>query len=80
VHDPTASPEEAEHEYGVRLKTWEQLPKSVAIVLAVAHAGFTSRPVEDFVGKLAPNGVFIDVKAQADLAALSARGITVWRL
>ena len=80
VHDPTASPQEAEHEYGVRLKTWEQLPQSVAIVLAVAHSSFTSRPVGDFVAKLAPNGVFIDVKAQADATALSARGITVWRL
>ena len=80
VHDPTASPQEAQHEYGVRLKTWEELPQSVAIVLAVAHGDFTSRPVEDFVSKLAPNGVFIDVKAQADAAALSARGITVWRL
>jgi UDP-N-acetyl-D-galactosamine dehydrogenase len=36
--------------------------------------------MEDFVGKLAPNGVFIDVKARADAAALSARRITVWRL
>jgi UDP-N-acetyl-D-galactosamine dehydrogenase len=32
------------------------------------------------LAKLAPNGVYVDVKNQADAAALRARGIDVWRL
>ncbi len=80
VHDPIADPEEAEREYGIRLTQWNDLPRAAAIVAAVAHREFTQRPLEDFVAKLAPNGVYVDVKSQADRAALRARGIEVWRL
>src|SRR5437588_5014910 len=80
VHDPIANPEEAEHAYGIRLTQWNDLPRAAAIVTAVAHREFTHRPLEDFVAKLAPNGVYVDVKSKADRAALRARGIEVWRL
>jgi len=80
VHDPIANPQEAEHAYGIRLTQWNDLPRAAAIVAAVAHSEFTHRPLEDFVAKLAPNGVYVDVKSQADRAALRARGIEVWRL
>jgi UDP-N-acetyl-D-galactosamine dehydrogenase len=80
VHDPIASPQEAEHEYGIRLTKWEELPQAAAIVAAVAHKEYTNRPMDAILGKLAPNGVYVDVKNQADAAALRARGIDVWRL
>ena len=51
-----------------------------AIVAAVAHREFTRRPVDDFVAKLEPGGLYVDVKCQADAAALNARGVHVWRL
>jgi UDP-N-acetyl-D-glucosamine/UDP-N-acetyl-D-galactosamine dehydrogenase len=80
VHDPVACAEEAEHEYGIRLTGWADLPRAAAIVGAVAHRAFKERPLEHLLAKLAPNGVYIDVKNQADAAALRARGIDVWRL
>ena len=80
VHDPVASPDEARHEYGVDLVAWDDLPKANAIVAAVAHTHFRQRPVEDFVAKLSSGGLFVDVKCQADQAALGANGIDVWRL
>lgn len=80
VHDPVADPDEAVHEYGVRLTPWEDLPLGVAMVAAVAHNEFKTRPLEDLLGKLQPNGVFIDVKSQYDQRALLGRGIEVWRL
>ena len=80
VHDPVALPEEARHEYGVDLIPWEHLPKANAIVAAVAHAQFRQRPVEDYVAKLSSGGLFVDVKCQADSAALQSRGLRVWRL
>jgi UDP-N-acetyl-D-galactosamine dehydrogenase len=80
VHDPVADPAEARHEYGVELEPFEALPKSAAIVAAVAHREFRERPLDDFVAKLVPGGVYADVKCQADAAALRARGVTVWRL
>ncbi|MCG3185765.1 MAG: UDP-N-acetyl-D-glucosamine 6-dehydrogenase [Rhodocyclaceae bacterium] len=80
VHDPIAAPDEALHEYGVTLKTWEQLPRADAIVAAVAHQEFVGRPVADYRAKLSPQGVFSDVKSQFDVEALRATEITVWRL
>jgi UDP-N-acetyl-D-glucosamine/UDP-N-acetyl-D-galactosamine dehydrogenase len=80
VHDPVANVDEAVHEYGVALVPWERLPRAQAVVLAVAHREFNARPIGDFVEKLEPGGLFVDVKCQADAASLQARGVSVWRL
>ena len=80
VHDPAAEPAEAEHEYGVKLVSWEHLPKANAIVAAVAHKEFTARSLDEMLAKLVPDGVYVDVKCTADADALRARGISVWRL
>jgi UDP-N-acetyl-D-galactosamine dehydrogenase len=80
VHDPVPDTEEARHEYGIELRTWEDLPRAQAIVMAVAHREFTERPLQDYLSKLDNNGCFIDVKSQFDRAALSQAGLHVWRL
>jgi UDP-N-acetyl-D-galactosamine dehydrogenase len=80
VHDPVAQPEEAMHEYGVKLVPWDALPRAAAIVAAVAHREFKARPVGDYLAKLAPGGLFVDVKCQMAADALRAQGIRVWRL
>jgi UDP-N-acetyl-D-galactosamine dehydrogenase len=80
VHDPYADPDEAMHEYGVRIFSWEDLPRADAIVAAVSHRQFTSLPVEDFVSKLIKGGCFIDVKACFDKPGLEHQGVRVWRL
>ena len=66
--------EEAEHEYGIRLVDWEALPQAAAVVAAVAHDEFKNRPTDAILAKLAPNGVYVDVKNQADDRSLRARG------
>ncbi len=80
VHDPVATDEEARHEYGIPLTSWDDLPRSAAIVYAVAHAEFSQRPIEDYLNKLAPKGVMIDVKGQVNASAYAPHGIGVWRL
>jgi UDP-N-acetyl-D-galactosamine dehydrogenase len=80
VHDPVALPEEARHEYGIDLVSWDDLPKANAIVAAVAHRAFRDRPLDDFIGKLSSGGLYVDVKCQADAQALRSRGVQVWRL
>jgi len=80
VHDPVADPAQALHEYGVELEEWNALPRSRAIVAAVAHRVFKQRPADDYVGKLEHGGLYVDVKCQADAALLRARGVNVWRL
>jgi UDP-N-acetyl-D-glucosamine/UDP-N-acetyl-D-galactosamine dehydrogenase len=80
VHDPVANAAEAMHEYGVELVEWAHLPRANAIVAAVAHDELAQRPLDALLTKLAPGGLYVDVKAQADRAAMEARGIHVWRL
>jgi len=80
VHEPEADPEEAMHEYGVRLLTWDELPRADAIVAAVAHRRFLALEVEDFTKKLVKGGAFIDVKTLFDATRLRAAGVNVWRL
>ncbi len=80
VHDPVADADEARHEYGVELIAWGDLPAAAAIVAAVAHREFKSRPLSDYVEKLQKAGVLTDVKSTFDEAQLVSRGVTVWRL
>jgi UDP-N-acetyl-D-glucosamine/UDP-N-acetyl-D-galactosamine dehydrogenase len=80
VHDPHADPEEAMHEYGVRLYSWDELPRADAIVAAVPHRDLISLQDEDLQKKLIKGGCFIDVKACFDTVGLEQAGIRVWRL
>ena len=80
VTDPQADAVEAMHEYGVRLLSWDELPRADAIVAAVAHREYAELAVGDFAHKLRPGGAFIDVKSAFDAAAFQAAGFRVWRL
>ena len=80
VHDPVADSKEARHEYGLELKTWENLPRAEAIIAAVSHREFLARPLSEYLCKVAENGCFIDVKSQHDQTALREAGLSVWRL
>ena len=80
VHDPMAGAAEAKHEYGVTLRTWDELPQADAIVAAVAHQEFLARPMKDYLTKVKGSGCFIDVKCQFDPAAIKQAGLSLWRL
>jgi UDP-N-acetyl-D-galactosamine dehydrogenase len=80
VYDPVADAEEAQHEYGIKLERWEDLPKADALVVAVPHKEVVARSLLDFQAKLNENGCFIDVKSQFDPKAISEAGYCVWRL
>jgi UDP-N-acetyl-D-galactosamine dehydrogenase len=80
VHEPVADAAEAQHEYGVSLTDWDDLPPAAAIVAAVAHKEFRNRPLTDYVAKLQKGGVLTDVKSMFDEAQLVSEGVTVWRL
>jgi len=80
VTDPQAEADEAMHEYGVKLHTWDDLPRADAIVAAVAHNEYALLSVEDFGKKLVNGGAFIDVKAAFDQSAITGAGYKLWRL
>jgi UDP-N-acetyl-D-galactosamine dehydrogenase len=80
VHDPVADPAEAQLEYGLDLEPWEALPRADALILAVAHWQFVTKPVAEYLPKVIEHGCFIDIKSQFDLSSLQQAGLSVWRL
>jgi UDP-N-acetyl-D-galactosamine dehydrogenase len=80
VTDPTADPTEALHEYGVKLETFDELPRADAVVAAVAHRVYKALSLEDLGRKVVKGGTFIDVKAAFDAASITAAGYRLWRL
>jgi UDP-N-acetyl-D-glucosamine/UDP-N-acetyl-D-galactosamine dehydrogenase len=80
VHDPVADAAEAEHEYGIKLQSWDSLPKADALIAAVPHKEVLARSLIDIESKLNEGGCFIDVKSQFDPKAIKEAGFCVWRL
>jgi UDP-N-acetyl-D-galactosamine dehydrogenase len=80
VYDPVADAAEAQHEYGIKLQSWDSLPKADALVVAVPHKEVLAHSLADFQDKLNEAGCFIDVKAQFDPTLLREAGYCVWRL
>jgi UDP-N-acetyl-D-glucosamine/UDP-N-acetyl-D-galactosamine dehydrogenase len=68
------------HEYGVKLESWDALPRADAIVAAVAHREYAALSLEELGRKLVKGGAFIDVKAAFDRNTLERAGYRVWRL
>jgi UDP-N-acetyl-D-glucosamine/UDP-N-acetyl-D-galactosamine dehydrogenase len=80
VHDPIAEAPEAQHEYGIELRQWAELPDSAdAVVAAVAHRQYLAMPFADVLGKLKTNGLFVDVKSAYDPEAIRNAGRVLWR-
>jgi UDP-N-acetyl-D-galactosamine dehydrogenase len=80
VHDPRAVPADAQEEYGIALRSWDDLPQCDALVLAVAHEELTSMSAKEITSKVMPGGCVVDVKAVLDRRAVEALGFDVWRL
>jgi len=80
VHDPVADVEEARHEYGIELHSWESLPRAKAIVAAVAHKPFLAMGMDEYLKKLERGGCFIDVKSRFNARTFTDAGMHVWRL
>ncbi len=80
VYDPLAYPEEAEHEYGIRLLPLERLKPADVVIVAVAHDHFRKNPwklVQDLLKGGA--GVVADVRKLLPREH-TPDGISLWRL
>ncbi|MBI3526324.1 MAG: nucleotide sugar dehydrogenase [Betaproteobacteria bacterium] len=80
IHDPLAAANEARHEYGIQLSSWDALPVADALIVAVAHRQFIEADVAQLLGKLIPGGVVADVKSCLDLGSLRGAGALCWQL
>jgi len=80
VHDPIADPMETQHEYGITLSHWEELPQADAIVAAVSHRQYLDMPLAALLAKLKPGAVFVDIKSAYPERKITKQGLRVWRL
>ena len=80
IHDPIANAGECEHEYGVTLTEWDQLPQASAIVAAVAHTEYAEMGLGKLATKASKNAVFVDVKSIHAPQAVADLGMNGWRL
>jgi UDP-N-acetyl-D-galactosamine dehydrogenase len=79
VHDPMADPEEAMHEYGVKLVNLDMLTDLDALILAVPHRVVTERGPDHLFNLVVPGGVFVDVKS-AFRQAVTPKRVAYWSL
>jgi UDP-N-acetyl-D-glucosamine/UDP-N-acetyl-D-galactosamine dehydrogenase len=79
VHDPLASPDEAQAEYGIALHPIDDLVELDGLVLAVPHAAYLEEPREWLVGRIRDGGVLMDVRSMIASGSLSS-GIRYWSL
>jgi UDP-N-acetyl-D-galactosamine dehydrogenase len=80
VHDPLAGKSEALKEYGLTLENWDELPRAEALIVAVAHKEYGEIPQQTMLSRVRESGVIIDVKSSLNLPALTAQGLSCWRL
>jgi len=78
VHDPLADAAEAQHEYGISLYAWEQLPSADAIVIAVSHDHYRQMGSSALAAQLIAGGCIVDVKGLFSRTAFPEN--PVWRL
>ena len=71
---------EATHEYGVRLRPFQELAPAAAVVAAVSHREFLSWGAAELSKLMGERPLLVDVKGIYDQRALKAAGIRVWRL
>jgi UDP-N-acetyl-D-glucosamine/UDP-N-acetyl-D-galactosamine dehydrogenase len=80
VNDVLADSEEAKHEYGVNLTTWNEMSKVDMLVIAVGHSEYRDMPLDKLLANLNPGGVILDVKSILDRDEIKQRGFVLWRL
>ena len=80
VHDPLASPADANHEYGIKLTDIDRLEPVEAVIVAVPHETYLKSGWPLIVSLLKnARGVVMDVKSRLDRANVPT-GVELWRL
>jgi UDP-N-acetyl-D-glucosamine/UDP-N-acetyl-D-galactosamine dehydrogenase len=80
IHDPIARPAEVQHEYGLELTKWEDLPMAEVIVAGVSHDDYLDTPLSVLLEKLNSDGIFVDIKSDYSKKLITDMGFRVWRL
>lgn len=80
VHDPLASPADADAEYGIQLVQIDRLERTEAVIVAVPHEIYLKSGWPLIVSLLKDaRGIVMDLKSRLDRAS-TPTGVTLWRL
>jgi hypothetical protein len=74
-----ASAEDALHEYGVKLRSWDELPAADALILAVPHKRYLEMPTQS-CAKSRARRLRDRRQVGARRAGVAREGLRVWRL
>lgn len=80
VCDPQVETSEAQKEYGITVRKYDDLPVAQVIVAAVPHREFRCLTGPILRSKLESDGVIIDVKGVFDRTLVAELGLRLWRL
>ncbi len=80
INDPVADREEALHEYGVNLTSWDKLPQVGLLIIAVGHTEYCNMNLDDLLAKVSKGGIILDVKSVLPKHEIQKRGYVLWRL
>ena len=85
VVDGWCAPEDAMHEYGVKLTPYSEIHDADCVIVAVGHSEFRALTVDELKAlfrKDIPDSekVLLDVKSLYPMADLKASGMRFWRL
>lgn len=80
VHDPHADKEEARHEYGIELASFDDLSQLTALVVAVAHEQFKLMSIEHYKTRLNGIKLVVDIKDMLNKTEADKCGITVVKI
>ena len=63
IHDPIADADVVREEFGLDLLNWQDLPPhSDALVIAVAHDYYISKPIDELMEKVREGGCVVDIQ------------------
>ena len=62
VYDPLVSPDECYEIYGIRLITYDQIPKVDAILCSIGHDIFLEHSLNEWLSFIKGDNIFLDVK------------------
>lgn len=70
AHDPYATPEEAQHEYGIEISPVEALNELDGLIVAVSHREYAAEGTAALCARIRAGGVIFDVKCILDRDAV----------
>ncbi|MBP9743158.1 MAG: nucleotide sugar dehydrogenase [Burkholderiales bacterium] len=80
VHDPVADKTEALDEYGINLVTWEELPRTDLLIVAVAHLEYKDMDLSKLLAIANVGAVIFDVKSILPKEEILAQNYVLCRL